>query len=66
MRKEYKEYLDYILDCFSGVDGGVLFTNFKNNLEVIDKQAEMGDAPSEEVMKVVAHFSKLIKILGEI
>ena len=59
-----KEYLDNILDCFGGADGGVSFAKFRYAVEDLEKQAMGGDVSAKRIIEVVRQFSKLINVLG--
>lgn len=63
MRKETQEAFDYILDTFSGADGGYTFSVLLNAIRDIDKQAEEGKESSEKIISIMKRFSKLIKII---
>jgi len=60
-----KKDLDNIVDVFTAVDGGVSFAKVKFGLEDIELQAIVGDEASEEIMIIVAKFSKLLNILAD-
>ena len=59
-----KEYLDNVLDCFGGADGGVSFVKFRYAVEDLEKQAMGGDVSAKRIIEVVRQFSKLINVLG--
>lgn len=56
------EAFNEIMDCFTGADGGVEFTNLKWFLEEFDKRAKSGDLAATKILEVVYQFHKLIKI----
>ena len=66
MRKEKKEALQNIIDCFTGADGGGKFAILNASLDIIDKQAAKGDKPSQEIMEIMVKFSKLLNVLERI
>ncbi len=57
-----KKELDYITDCFSGIDGGVVFLKLRFLLEEMDKRAKKGDSSAKEILAIVKNFSNLIKV----
>ena len=58
----YQKAFDNVLDTMTGMDGGAKFLYFKMLVEDMAQQADNGDLPAKEVMKVITAFSKLIDI----
>lgn len=53
--------LDYLLDLFTGADGGIGFINLRSLIEVLKKQADEGDKSAAEVIKIFRNFTRLAK-----
>lgn len=62
MRQSTKQALDYILDCFSGADGGVSYAYFQAMLNNLDQQAEAGDEKAQKVILILHQFAKMIEV----
>ena len=59
-KKENKRALRYIMDTFSGADGGMAFINFLVAMETIEAEcSESGD----KLLQIMKDFSNLITIL---
>lgn len=63
MRAERQTAFQNILDCFTGVDGGIKFLRVKFALDDLDERAERGDEAAEELMQVLIRFGRLISAL---
>ena len=59
-KSKSKESVDRILRCFSGEDGGVEFVLFTQAVNILDKQAEEGDADSIKLREMLFQFSRFI------
>ena len=62
MQIKTKWALDRITDIFTGVDGGISFSKFKELLEELDNQAVSGDSAAKEILEIVYQFDRLISI----
>lgn len=56
--KQLQEDMDFILDTFSGADGGATFFAFKSLINALDKK---NDEDSKKVLLVVTRFARLIR-----
>ena len=54
--------IQYLLDVFSGADGGGDFIMFRNFIEVMKKRASEGDTASEELVQILRRFTKMVRI----
>lgn len=63
---ELQAHFDYILDTFSGSDGGIRFVKFKCMLTSLEKQADLGDESAKKILEVMIHFSRLINVTNEV
>lgn len=63
--QQAKELLDYPLDVFGGIDGGVSFSHVRENLEKCIAKAEEGDPTSKELLKIFTKFNKLLKAFSQ-
>lgn len=60
-----KELLRPALDCFSGVDGGITFVEFKTLISSLCEKANAGDANSIKVLTIVMQYNKLISLVHD-
>lgn len=61
--KPIREELQNILDCMTGVDGGVSFIELRVALDRYEEEAADGNEASAEVLNMVRRFSKMIDIV---
>jgi len=61
--KPVREELQNILDCMTGVDGGISFMELRVALDRYEEEATDGNEASAEVLKIVARFSRLIDLV---
>ena len=62
MTPSTKKAFDNIIDVIACTDCGPDLINTKCFIEELDRQAELGDKPSQEILNVVLRFSKLLDI----
>lgn len=65
LTNDLAEAFQGIVDTFSGTDGGVRFVRFRALLEELERQSIDGDKSSEEILKLVKRFKKLIDVANE-
>ena len=53
------EQLEYILDVFSGTDGGITYIKFRSMLKNIETQ---NNSASRKLLEMVDHFTKLLEL----
>lgn len=56
--KQLQEDFDFILDTFSGADGGATFMALKSMINFLDKK---NDEDSRKILLVVTRFARLIR-----
>ena len=66
MRKKTEKQFHYILDCFSGADGGASFIALQILVQEMDKRAAKGDQAAEEIIALIRKFAKLIELSEKI
>lgn len=63
MTPELKNAVNNITDVFTGADGGGNFVDFYHSfLPEFERRALNGDKASEEIIRVVTRFSKLLEV----
>ena len=70
MTDQTKKELDYILDTFTGADGGGRFIRFQSLVEEMDRQAEGDDLRQAHTAKMVldkslSTFKRFIELAQE-
>lgn len=70
MTKQTKDQLDYIMDTFTGADGGGRFLRLLSLIEEMDRQAEGDDPRQSHTAKMVldsslSKFKRFIELAQE-
>jgi len=58
-----RESIDYILNVFSGTDGGGSFIRLMATLRALSNQADGGDCSAEHLLDIVYRFHRLIEVI---
>ncbi len=54
--------LTYLLDVFSGADGGVDFAMLKGFIDQLKQQAAEGDKAAEQILDIQTRYIRLVKM----
>lgn len=54
--------LTYLLDVFSGADGGVDFAMLKGFIDQLKQQAAEGDKAAEQILEIQTRYIRLVKM----
>lgn len=55
-----QQVLERIVNVFAGYDGGVSFVKLRFFLEDLERQANDGDKPAQQIIEVVNQFDRLL------
>ena len=58
-----REAFDYIVDTFTGADGGATFAQFMFFIRDMDEKASNNDEASKKLLEIMFAFSRLIKVV---
>lgn len=58
--------LQIILDCFSGLDGGITFIQLKILLKELEEKANANDQSAKELVKAVHVFANIITFASKL
>lgn len=62
MTPRIKTFVDNIMECMTGEDGGASFVHFRTIVEDMESRAASGDDSAKKVLDVVERFSRLIDV----
>jgi hypothetical protein len=64
-KEVFEEANKTILDCFTGVNGGVEYVNYVSLMRGYASDADQGNDAATRLVDLVEQFSKLVEILGK-